>query len=124
MADHEADEADALAGEGAEFVGNFKPAVADDRTEELAEFEVGHAGGAGGRGGGRLGRRGGDFPSERWCGPRRFQPAWAESGGRGRRRKAESARRVKRRSGRAGANASQHSRITMCRFYGDGATSA
>jgi hypothetical protein len=45
LADHEADEADALAGEGAEFVGNFKPAVADDRTEELAEFQVGHAGG-------------------------------------------------------------------------------
>ena len=47
MANHETDKANALAGEGAEFVGNFEAAVADDRAEELAEFEIGHAGGRG-----------------------------------------------------------------------------
>ena len=50
LADHKADEADLLAGEGADLGGEFGAAVADDGAVEISKLEIGHTSGRGGTG--------------------------------------------------------------------------
>ena len=47
MADHEPDEADLLAGEGADFGCEFGSAIADDGAVEIGKLEISHASGRG-----------------------------------------------------------------------------